>query len=194
MSTAVSLDRAQQHLIDVRLDSLDRILIDSGVSRSERCEIVQAVEDQIFEMLDQQGEEVTREGVLRLLRSLDPPEAYCSEDAKTDITSWSMRGSRREAFGALQTQSGQQHNAMPPKQSGLAITSFVLAIVSIPTIILFPIGCVFALASLVCGIIALLSIAGSHGRLHGRWMAIFGCTCFGLHAVAAACLLVMMNQ
>ena len=187
MSTAVSLDSAQQHLIDIRLDTLDRILIDSGVSRSRRSEIVQAIEEQIFEMLDQQGDGATRESVLQLLRSLDPPEAYYSEDARTSIVDRSK--SRCEAMGDRFVSVRQWQT--PAKHSGLAIASLVLAILSIPTILLFPIGSILALGSLVCGIIALQAIADSHGRLHGRWMAIFGCVVFGLHVIAILFFLLM---
>jgi hypothetical protein len=192
MSAVVSLARDQQHLIDIRLDSLDRILMDSGVDRSERSEIVQAVEDQRFEMLDQKGENVTRESVLQLLRSLDPPEAYW---AAADITERTTRGSRREAFSDRQQRSVQQfpYGAVSSKTSGLAIASFVLAMISIPTIIIVPVGSLLSIAGLICGIIALPSIAASSGRLHGRWMAIIGCAVFALH-VSAGLLLVMSNM
>jgi hypothetical protein len=184
MSAVISLDRAQQQLIDVRLDSLDRILIDSRVSRSERTEIVQAVEDQIFEMLDQRGEEVTRECVLQLLRSLDPPEAYCSEDARLDLLDRPVRGPRREAIAAAQTPNGQSQNVTSSKHSGLAITSFVLSMLSIPTSVLVPLGSLLALIGSVFGVVALPQIAASQGRLRGSWMAYVSYAMFIMHFFA----------
>lgn len=187
MSAVISLDRAQQHLINLRLDSLDRILIDSGVSRSERSEIVQAVEDQIYEMLDQHGEGITRDGVLQLLRSLDPPEAYCGEDARVDLLACSAHVSRREAASAPQTLNVQMQHVATSKYSGLAITSFVLGLLSIPTIIVFPLGGLFALIGSIFGTIALPQIALSQGRLCGSWMAYVSYSLFVLHFFAAWC-------
>ena len=124
------------------------------------------------------------------VRSLDPPEAYWADGATTDIAERTIRGSRREAFADRQPRSAQPYGPFASKHSGLAITSFVLALFSIPTIILIPVGSVLSIASLICGVIALLSIAASRGRLRGRWMAVFGCVVFALHV--AACLLLIM--
>ena len=126
------------------------------------------------------------------LRSLDPPEAYWADGATTDIAERTIRGSRREAFADRQSRSAQPYGPFASKHSGLAITSFVLALLSIPTIILIPVGSILALASLVCGIFALQAISASHGRLQGRWMAIFGCVIFAVHVVAIGCLFLMM--
>ena len=178
MSTVVSLDRSQHYLIDVRLDSLDRILMDSGVSRSERSEIVQAVEDQIFEMLEEQGEELSRESVLQILRTLDPPEAYCGEKAMPHLIEWSSLAARRATDF---TSPRQPQQVTPPRQSVLAIVSFVLALVSIPTILVLPLGSVLGFVSLICALIALPSIAASNGQLRGRWMALVSCGVFALH-------------
>lgn len=193
MSTVAALDRTHQHLIDLRLDSLDRILMDSGVSRSERAEIVQAVEDQIFEMLDQQGEEVTRESVLQLLRSLDPPEAYCGEEAVEKLVDRTRHSGRRNHLASSQSQPSSSNNSVPPRHSGLAIAALVLALISIPTVIVFPVGGVFAFASFVCAIIALPGISASGGQLRGGWMAFFGCGMFTLHFFATWCFMFMMG-
>jgi hypothetical protein len=81
MSVATTeLSRSTQHLIDSRLDTIDRMLL-GRVSRQERLEIVREVEAQIFEQLYQRGGgEVGREDVLAVLGRLDPPEAYLPED------------------------------------------------------------------------------------------------------------------
>jgi hypothetical protein len=81
MSVAtMELSRSTQHLIDSRLDTIDRMLL-GRVSRQERLEIVREVEAQIFEQLHERGTgDVSREDVLAVLARLDPPEAYLSEE------------------------------------------------------------------------------------------------------------------
>jgi hypothetical protein len=82
MSVATTeLSRSTQHLIDSRLDTIDRMLL-GRVSRQERLEIVREVEAQIFEQLRERGaDEPSREDVLAVLGRLDPPEAYLPEEA-----------------------------------------------------------------------------------------------------------------
>jgi hypothetical protein len=84
MSVATTeLSRSTQHLIDSRLDTIDRMLL-GRVSRQERLEIVREVEAQIFEQLHERGaEEVGREDVLAVLGRLDPPEAYLPEEGES---------------------------------------------------------------------------------------------------------------
>ena len=80
MKTSVELGMDAQKMIDYRLDSLDRILISSGMNRAERMDVVQSVEDQIHELVDRRSEgEPTREDVVQVLGELDPPEAYVSD-------------------------------------------------------------------------------------------------------------------
>lgn len=189
MTTAVSLDRSLQHLIDLRLDSLERILMDSGVSRAERMEIVQAVEDQIFEMLEQRSGEATRESILELLRSLDPPEAYHNEDARFELLERVPRRSRGSATTDRLLSEGPRFSDAPPRTPGLAIAAMILGIVSLPLMIIWPLGLPLAIAGFVCGITALPMIAKSQGRLCGNWMAIVALVAFGLYFVGAVCLL-----
>jgi hypothetical protein len=81
MSVATTdLSRSTQHLIDSRLDTIDRMLL-GRVSRQERLEIVREVEAQIFEQLRERGaDEFGREDVLAVLGRLDPPEAYLPDE------------------------------------------------------------------------------------------------------------------
>lgn len=83
MSVATTeLSRSTQHLIDSRLDTIDRMLL-GRVSRQERLEIVREVEAQIFEQLHERGvDEASREDVLAVLGRLDPPEAYLPEEGE----------------------------------------------------------------------------------------------------------------
>ena len=77
MSATTTQGSEIQRMIDCRLDTLDRLLIGSGVSRAERVDVVQSVEDQIHELVDRKSNgDPTREVVVEVLGELDPPEAY----------------------------------------------------------------------------------------------------------------------
>lgn len=60
-----------------------------------------------------------------------------------------------------------------PKTSGLAITSLILGIVSIPLVFVC-LGFLTALLAIIFGIIGLVVINGSNGMLKGKGMAITG--------------------
>ena len=98
MSVATTeLSRSTQHLIDSRLDTIDRMLL-GRVSRQERLEIVREVEAQIFEQLHERGaDEFSREDVLAVLGRLDPPEAYLPEEEGDSGRSRRGRSSRPRA-------------------------------------------------------------------------------------------------
>jgi hypothetical protein len=76
VATLPHLAPALQDLVNLRLDTLDRVLLDN-VPRLDRVSIVAEVESQIFELLHERGtDELTRDDVLAVLTRLDPPEAY----------------------------------------------------------------------------------------------------------------------
>lgn len=181
MST-ISMDCTHQYLIDARLDAIERILMDSRVSRGERSEIVQAVENQIFEMLEAEGGEPTRDRVLRVLRSLDPPEAYCSETLHEPFALSERTRFDRSAVRDMHANQSMHHTQA--KTSAMAVTALVLALLSIPAIIIVPVAAMFGLAGAVCGVIAIHHTAASNGQLRGMWMGIFGCVLFALHYLA----------
>src|SRR5262245_61484799 len=82
MTTAMrtELDAPLRALVERRLDGIDRVLLAAGVSRGERCGIVEEVEAQIYEMLARRADgPPTRQDVLAVLAALDPPEAYAPE-------------------------------------------------------------------------------------------------------------------
>jgi hypothetical protein len=81
MTVAVSqLSESMQTLIDSRLDTIDRMLM-GRVPRQDRLAIVREVEAQVFELLQERGEEeLSRDDVLAVLARLDPPEAYLPEE------------------------------------------------------------------------------------------------------------------
>lgn len=179
MSTLISRDCLHQHLIDARLDTIERILMDNRVPRSERSEIVRAVEEQIWELLEGMEGEISRAQVLRVLASLDPPEAYCGDESHDGPIR------RRRAFSESASGAGSMESRIervsPSRTAPLAIIAFVLSLISLPAMILMPLGAILALAGGICGAIALSLISASHGRLRGTWMAIVGCAVFGLH-------------
>jgi len=75
------LTPALQELINLRLDTIDRVLL-NVVSRTDRVGIVSEVEAQIFELLSERGtDELTRDDVLAVLARLDPSEAYIPEQS-----------------------------------------------------------------------------------------------------------------
>jgi hypothetical protein len=134
MSVATTeLSRSTQHLIDSRLDTIDRMLL-GRVSRQERLEIVREVEAQIFEQLHERGaDEFSREDVLAVLGRLDPPEAYLPEEAG-EAGPVPARMSSRPRPGQIQpVRQGDQRVA---KFSGiLALVVLTLMLLGLPIII-----------------------------------------------------------
>jgi hypothetical protein len=172
MSTLISRNRSHQHLIEARLDAIERYLMDNRVSRSERNEIVSAVEEQISELLETEEGEITREKVLLVLASLDPPEAYCG-DEPNDRPVQQRRSASGDGSTELPGQRRREQRLAP-----LAILALVFSLLSIPTIMILPLGSLLALAGGICGVIAVSQVTASHGRLNGLWMAIVGCAMF----------------
>src|SRR5262245_17532127 len=86
-ATIDELKRPLQNLIDNRLDAIDRILVEAGVPRAERGNILSDIEGQIHEMLRAKvGErEPTRRDVLDVLAKLDPPEAYAPDELREKV-------------------------------------------------------------------------------------------------------------
>lgn len=80
--TAAELNPELRNLIDARLDSVDRMLICAQIGWSERRSIVGEVETQIFELLARRALAPTRDDVLAVLDSLDPPESYVPEELR----------------------------------------------------------------------------------------------------------------
>jgi hypothetical protein len=81
MTARTDLEAPLRALVDDRLDAIERVLLRAGVSRGERRSIVDAVENQVHEMLARRTTgEPTRDDVLAVLASLDPPEEYAPEE------------------------------------------------------------------------------------------------------------------
>lgn len=76
---APALPTHLQSLIDIRLDTIDRILL-GRIPRADRIAIVEEVSNQIEEMLARkEKDQPDREDILEVLGRLDPPEAYLPE-------------------------------------------------------------------------------------------------------------------
>jgi hypothetical protein len=150
MSVATTdLSRSTQHLIDSRLDTIDRMLL-GRVSRQERLEIVREVEAQIFEQLHERGaDDVGRDDVLAVLGRLDPPEAYLPED-EGDVRPLPLRRSPGPAAGYV-----------PPARGGdlrIARASGILGLVALGLVMLAPSS--FVLAELMSSLVLFYILGG----------------------------------
>jgi hypothetical protein len=177
MSVATTeLSRSTRHLIDSRLDTIDRMLL-GRVSRQERLEIVREVEAQIFELLHERGaDESSREDVLAVLARLDPPEAYLAEEVGEagPFSARSSAGSRAE-----RSQPARRGDLRVAKASGI-LGLVALAMILLGTPMVFVIGVVMqselillglggAILAL-CFVVAVLAIALTvHSRLASAW-------------------------
>ena len=176
LTTSTQVPGTVQALIDCRLDTIDRMLL-GRLPDSDRMEVVQEVESQIFELLAQRGnDELTREDVLSVLGQLDPPEAYLpDEDRSEPLPRQRLRPSSsqpREFMAQRQSRAGMASGI-------LGITAFVLLLLLYPLALCLPqdihltyeslmilwFGFVFITAA---GSITGLVLAG-RARLKGGW-------------------------
>jgi hypothetical protein len=168
-----SLSASLQTLIDSRLDTIDRMLL-GRVARQDRLAIVREVESQIFELLQGRGEagDLTRDDVLTVLASLDPPEAYLPEGPLGETSS-----ARVTAPGRFVT----------PARSGDLRAAKAAGIVGIATLVLVAFSPLIVIGSelteseaialilwfgtvgtVVAGGVTAIALA-AYGRLRGAW-------------------------
>lgn len=127
MTTATALAPVLQALIDARLDTIDRLLL-NHLPRQDRVNIVSEVETQIFELLGESpGEEPTRDEVLAVLARLDPPEAYLPEDAAPLDRPTTQRETTRP-FRNQQSATSNPQSARTGGILGLISLSFTLIV------------------------------------------------------------------
>ncbi|MGE5193207.1 MAG: hypothetical protein ACM3U2_11985 [Deltaproteobacteria bacterium] len=183
--TAAELNPEFRNLIDARLDAIEQILLRVQVSYSERRHIVGEVETQIFELLSRRGETFTREEVVAVLNSLDPPESYIPEE---------LRGRLRDATieSAPAKPKGPRVSRLAVGSAGLVGVLLLLAAVmmasSMPQerdVIAVYFGVNLFLASLL-GFFALVRVLRSNGRLRGMPFALFAAIAFPLCLVNVA--------
>lgn len=185
MTTAMrtELDAPLRALIERRLDGIDRVLLAAGVLRGERCGIVEEVEAQIYEMLARRTDDtLTRHDVLAVLSALDPPEAYAPE------------GYRAAAVAALAAE-----RPAGPQPSLLACVAAVVGAIDLMLLalcgllllegslegelwllILGVVGFGIPMVVMVCGVISVVQIRASAGRLFGLAAAVFAAILFPL--------------
>jgi hypothetical protein len=121
MTSVVNLSPSLQYLVDSRLDSIERALFGTDITRAERREIVQSVEDQILELLSRRSEvEPTRDSVLTVLAEIDPPEAYVPADCAPHYGVQTPRSSRPALTSSTERS---------PQVAPLAIISFALGLI-----------------------------------------------------------------
>ena len=169
-----------QKLVDARLDNIDRALLSTDVSRYERRQIVSAVEDQIQELVARiHREEPSREDILRILASLDPPEAYGSGSMHMGVQPQERLETNRLVHSPSSIASGPKTNALSIVSVVLAGTS-LLAILSCVVLgfLAFVLSPILSLAALICGIVSLCQILLTKEKAYGLGMAIVGIASF----------------
>ena len=192
--TAAELNPDFRNLIDARLDAIEQILLRVQVSYSERRHIVGEVETQIFELLSRRGETFTREDVVAVLNSLDPPESYIPEEFRGRLAQATIEAVPVKPRG--------------PRVSKVAVGSAIL----VALLLLFGVplmatshprdaeeiatffGVNLFLTSLL-GVVAVVRVLRSGGRLRGLPFALFAAIAFPLSLVnMVAVMLVIATQ
>lgn len=176
---AVELTIPLRQLIDARLDNIERALMTQSMSRVDRQQVLAAIEEQIFEMLERTSEEEpTRDDVLSVLARLDPPEAYLEP---SDCSS-TERLQRRQVEPKLASPSPAS-TGVSGEWNKLAIVSLVatgIACLGAMTwwmlgfLGLVPLTVVTGVAQ-TCGVISVCQIMQKRSIERGFWMAVIGC-------------------
>jgi hypothetical protein len=172
----IELSPALQRLVDARLDNIERALLSTDTSRNERRQIVAAVEDQIQELISRLGSnEPTREEILQVLASIDPPEAYGDGFTKAANDDQLMLKRPRPEPREPRADTPRTTNVLAIVSICLAgISYFVLATVFAFGIFSFIGAFVLSLPATILGIIALCQIMGSSEKQTGLGLAITG--------------------
>jgi uncharacterized membrane protein len=184
-----------QKLIDARLDNIDRALLSTDTSRYERRQIVSAVEDQIQELVSRNDkDEHSREDILRILASLDPPEAFGS-------------GSMQQAYEprphrtVTKLEPSRSSNSIEPKGSILAIVSVTLGALSFVAILSvfvlaffgFALSGLLSMAAMICGIVALCQLMFTGGKGSAKAMSIIGIASFPVGIILMYLMLLILE-
>src|SRR4051812_31771789 len=177
--TAAELNPEFRTIIDARLEAIEQILLRGHVSYSERRHIVGEVETQIFELLSRRGDNPSREDVVAVLDSLDPPESYLPEEFRGRLG-----GTTADSTPAKPA--GPRLSKMAVGSAGLVALIAVFALfilLSVPpsaeaeSAVFFGVCLCFAT---VCGIGAAVRVLQSQGRLRGLAFALFAALLFPL--------------
>lgn len=191
-----------RQLIDARLDSIERALMAGGMPRGDRSQIVSAIEEQIVDMLNQQGsDEPTREDVLQVLAQIDPPEAYL------DVNSLGASGM------AAVTESGGHHRPVPTARQELAtrpaetesaamgivglVLTGLLCVVSLGWWIFGYLGMgfliVITLAAGICNVLSLIQVTAGQRRHPGFGPTLAAFCCLAAVPLASWLFMIMAD-
>lgn len=165
--TVHALPEAQQMLIDSRLETIERMLM-GRVPRADRLAIIEEVELQIYELIgDRDPDLITAEDIVEILRQLDPPEAYLTNDdigVESRTTSQPMPRFELDAMHSVQ-----------PLHTGGRMGG-IMGICSIGLIFAVPIiWMLFAFTSQIVGLLialALVALLGISAGITGLVMSI----------------------
>jgi hypothetical protein len=181
MTERLELTGSARALVEERLDAIDRVLLEVGMSRGERCGIVQEVEAQVYELLTRRTTgEPNRQDVRDVLASLDPPEAYAPEGYRHRLYN-RLRAAPRLPQPSLLAVGAAVGAGLNLVAVGLllalGLTGEGDAILLVPLAFL---GLVTPLGVSACGIVAIVRIRRSGGWLYGLPAASFATLCFPL--------------
>lgn len=194
---AVELTVPLRQLIDARLDNIERALMTQTMSRGDRQQILTAIEEQIFEMLDRNsGEEPTRDEVLGVLAKLDPPEAYLEPMENQTLEPQQRRTLEHSApFTSKPTpQLKSEWNLM----AVIGLVATCMACVGAMTwwlvgfAGLLPLTVVTSVAQ-TCGVVAVCQILQRRPKERGFWMAVIGCCSLPLVVLLALFTVVVLE-
>jgi hypothetical protein len=190
----LELPETLRSLVDNRLDTIERVLMQGNTPRVERRSILDDTETQILEMLwaEAGGQEPTRYDLLRVLGRLEPPEAFAGEHVES---AQPARRARSSVFGPSKgvsiTKPAYSTIGILACVGGLVTLIFNLPAAVFAFLILDDAIIGFALAgllvvvglpALVLGILYAIALAQSQGRLRGLTCAAIGITALPISA------------
>jgi hypothetical protein len=185
-AAALEIPPVLRSLVDNRLDTIERALMQGNTPRAERRSILEDIETQILEMLSAEtaGHEPTRADLLRVFTKLDPPEAFAGEQAEMPK---SARASRCAApsFAPVPPVSKPTYSTvgilacvggLVTLMLGLPVAALTLMFGEDEFLTLMVAGFVAfsGLPSLVLGILYAIALRQSQGRLRGLTCAAIG--------------------
>jgi hypothetical protein len=174
MTARTELSAPLRALVDERLDAIDRVLLQVGVSRGERQDVVQEVEAQLFEMLARRSaDEPAREDVLAVLAELDPPEAYAPEGLRHRLRSLRPAAAPQQPQPSLLAL-GSAFAAAATVLAPAAVVALEIDLDnSLGLLALVVMFGIVPLAVTACGFVSIARIRRSDGALFGLPAALF---------------------
>jgi hypothetical protein len=194
-AAALELPGALRNLVDSRLDTVERALLQGNTPRADRRSILEDIETQIIEMLSAEvlGREPTRADLLRVFTRLDPPEAFAGEQFESARHVETRRGSTSVARDEPRaTGSGYSTTGILACVGGLATLALGLPLCAFTmlfseselfVVIVGGFVVVTGIPSLVLGILYAVALHQSPGRLRGLTCAAIGISALPISVV-----------